>query len=566
MPSEPSVDDILYRFATAIALLNLLGTSISVAIRLCAKQLDARSYRGTQVMTSAGGVNFLIVAFAASALYAIKAVVAQIYHDVRFLVAQVRYFAVYALLNLPTAMLYVLYERRLAAFFSISGKQSIATVYSSVLAVLIAFYVAITVLLTYEHVAYAEIDSTGGYRSAPPDAWYHRVINYAADMCIGATILVGTTHALLDSVVSRRTVAPASPYTHPAAESRSVVAPIYRILLGSDCAKFLVVAAIEAYKLANSSDQTGALGALPAGNGGLQHTVDAVKIAVMTLSLFAPVEVARQAAKKSLEVGRGGLQAWHGWEVAVTGLENQATGGRGRRFWSSAEVRMVAAGLAGWLEEVEKEKAVITPASAAAANPPSPHRPLSGTSTTRHNQFFIKQRYLQPSAFLIASQRSSPPCLSASHSHGPAHAPFPGEWGSAGGFSAHFATVPPSALSAQRGLAEAIARGGSLRPPWATIGSLAQAPTFALDSRTEPEQPEPPARTPDPSEISQQQERRGRRRRRTNFERVAVALEVMVETLVRELEGLGKAAEAVAALGCEDVRRGTERLRDAGGG
>ncbi|KAI9351833.1 hypothetical protein DFJ73DRAFT_831094 [Zopfochytrium polystomum] len=308
MPGGPTIDNVLYGVSTALALLNFVGTTWKVASRLITKDGDGGNKK------EGGNYLFLIVAFLSSVFYAISAIIAQIYHEVRFLVPQVRYFAVYLMLNLPTAMLYLLYERRLSLLFSFVGKTT-ARIYSIVLLTLIAFYLAITVWVSYEHILYAVNDSEGGYHAEPPNGEYHLVINYSADMCIGSVILIGTAHALIGTVRDQF--------------SSSNSAAIYRIILGSDCVKYLVIAAIEAYKTTCASDPNGVLGTIPEGNGGLQHTIDAIKIGLMTFNLFAPVAVARTVASKISSKSTGG--------GASSGLKSSMFGGKASTAPAAAE-------------------------------------------------------------------------------------------------------------------------------------------------------------------------------------------------------------------------------------
>ncbi|KAJ1564357.1 hypothetical protein HK405_015100 [Cladochytrium tenue] len=259
------------------------------------------------------GLGFLVTAFVASVLYAGKAAAALEYSLVAWLNPQLRYVCVYGLLNAAQWLLFVLYERRLALLFRSRGRRLAAEAYCWTLRVLLLAYAGATVAVTYVFVAASSSNAAGGYTSNPSQGWYLRVLNYSLDMSIGCVVLAGTFHALVGMVGEHRraireaeaaasTVAaadissPASagpgsselrtPRAHPAAS-------LGELILRSDCVKFLVVAAIEAYKLANSSNASYSVGALQRGNTGLQHLIDTIKVVAMTASLFAPVALSR---------------------------------------------------------------------------------------------------------------------------------------------------------------------------------------------------------------------------------------------------------------------------------
>ncbi|KAI9330477.1 hypothetical protein DFJ73DRAFT_858646 [Zopfochytrium polystomum] len=120
----------------------------------------------------------------------------------------------------------------------------------------------------------------GGYGSSPPQAWYLKLILYVADVSIDTVILCGTFVALLEILQAQTAIG-----------SRGK--PIFQAILGSDCFRFLIIAAIEAYKLANTTDPTALLGTLPTGNTGFQHVIDNLKVILMTANLFAPAAVAK---------------------------------------------------------------------------------------------------------------------------------------------------------------------------------------------------------------------------------------------------------------------------------
>ncbi|KAJ1557319.1 hypothetical protein HK405_000265 [Cladochytrium tenue] len=287
--------------AVTLASLLILGTAWRLFAKLHQQLSESSSGAGLSrrrsriaavasslAASSAGGgsLGFLLLAFIACLFYLVKVSVALLYALVLWLDPRPRYFAVYFMFNLSTLLLYFLYERRLALLFG-HDRRTAATVYSWILRVLMFGYLGVTLVMSYFFVAYAGNTATGGYSSNPPFGYRLRMANYAIDMAIGATILAGTAHALVGIVAQQR---------HLAGATSSTAASLFKIILGSDCLKFSLIAAIEAYKLANSSDPTSKLGALPGGNTGFQHLIDTVRIVLLVVNLFAPVAIARTVA------------------------------------------------------------------------------------------------------------------------------------------------------------------------------------------------------------------------------------------------------------------------------
>ncbi|KAI9332734.1 hypothetical protein DFJ73DRAFT_855426 [Zopfochytrium polystomum] len=235
---------------------------------------------------SGGGLGFISIALIASICQEFKAIVALAYTLQLWLEPKLRYFSVYFMLLFPTLLLYFLYERRLALLFA-HNKRVAAAVYGWTLRLLLVFYLFMTVVVTYYFTTYAVNTATGGYSSAPPNGWYLRVILYSVDMAIGAVILSGTFHALLGMIQDQKALG-------------ANATPLFQVILGSDCLKFVLIAAIEAYKLATTSDPNGNLGRLQQGNTGFQHVIDTLKLVLMTANLFAPTAIAKVAAAKSM--------------------------------------------------------------------------------------------------------------------------------------------------------------------------------------------------------------------------------------------------------------------------
>ncbi|KAJ1559180.1 Calcium-transporting ATPase 10, plasma membrane-type [Cladochytrium tenue] len=224
-------------------------------------------------LTNASGLGFLIVAFIANLIYLGKTLTALVYSNGDWLLPWPRYLGVYLFLNLPTVMLYFLYERRLSLLFSTKSKK-IANFYTRALWLFMLAYSGVTIAIVVLRCEYAVNTSSGGYASGAPYGENLNMINYIIDMIIGVLILSGTTHALIEDV-------------RQSSGARIETLRIYRAILGSDCLRYTIVAAIEAYKLATSVNSS--IGPPNA----VQHIIDTVKIAIMTFNLFAPVAIAK---------------------------------------------------------------------------------------------------------------------------------------------------------------------------------------------------------------------------------------------------------------------------------
>ncbi|KAJ1548179.1 hypothetical protein HK405_004053 [Cladochytrium tenue] len=285
----------MYSAAVALASLLVLGTGWRLVSKIrgapaagggMSVGLDLRRMFAGLTSCDSGGLGFVVIAFLASLCYEVKVVIALVYGSVLWLNPQARYSVIYSMFNLSTIMLYFLYERRLSLLFQ--NNRIASVVYSWTLRVLLLGYLAVTFCMCYFFSSYAANNATGGYVSAPPTGYLIRVANYTFDVAIDVIILAGTFHAMLGLVTDQR-----------CSSDRSRPVPLYKIVLGSDCTKFIGVAAIEAYKLANTTDPTGALGASPIGNTGFQHLIDTLKTILLVTNLFASVVVGRAVTKVS---------------------------------------------------------------------------------------------------------------------------------------------------------------------------------------------------------------------------------------------------------------------------
>ncbi|KAJ1563611.1 hypothetical protein HK405_001417, partial [Cladochytrium tenue] len=259
MSTTPTIDLALYSICVGISTIVVCGTGW----RLFAKIQEGGTV-SLATLTSAGGLGFLVVAFAANVLYLGKTIVPMVYTNVNWLVPWPRFCLIYFLLNTSTVMLYFLYERRISLLFARKNRV-VAGFYAWSLWFFMLAYYAVTVAIIVLRSQYAVNTASGGYASNPPNGDNLNVINYAIDMAIGFLILSGTTHALIFMI---------SDSTSAAGQSML----IYRTILGSDCLKYAIIAGIEAYKLATYAN----ISIAPAAS--IQHTIDAFKIAIMTFN------------------------------------------------------------------------------------------------------------------------------------------------------------------------------------------------------------------------------------------------------------------------------------------
>ncbi|KAJ1559619.1 hypothetical protein HK405_009938, partial [Cladochytrium tenue] len=192
-----------------------------------------------------------------------KSAIILIYGVVSGLNAPVRYVTIYIGINGPFALLYAVYTRRLEAFFT-SGART----FRVLMIVLIAMYLAVTTAAAILFPMHALNTESGGYTSVGAAEYELKVTMYTLDMAVGFAIFVGTLASL------GRTIA---------ASGGIGGVMVYKAILYSDCLRFLVVIAIEAYKTATSTDVTANTGVLPSGNLGFQHLIDTIKFTVMMI-------------------------------------------------------------------------------------------------------------------------------------------------------------------------------------------------------------------------------------------------------------------------------------------
>ncbi|KAJ1556894.1 hypothetical protein HK405_001482, partial [Cladochytrium tenue] len=231
MSTTPTIDLALYSTCVGISTTVVCGTGW----RLFTKIREGTGTISIATLTSASGLGFLVVAFIANLLFLAKTIAPMVYTNVNWLVPWPRYLLVYFFLNAATILLYFLYERRVSLLFARKNKV-VARFYSWSLWFFMVAYCAVTVAVVVLRCQYAVNTASGGYASNPPNGDNLNVINYAIDMVIGFLILSGTTHALIDMV-------------RESSSAGGQSLRIYRTILGSDCFKYAIVAAIEAFKL-----------------------------------------------------------------------------------------------------------------------------------------------------------------------------------------------------------------------------------------------------------------------------------------------------------------------------
>ncbi|KAJ1560842.1 hypothetical protein HK405_005782 [Cladochytrium tenue] len=270
--STATIDLGIYSLCVGISSIVALGTGA----RLAYKIKEGGEGISLSTLTTSSGLGFLTIAFFANLLYVAKTAVILLYFNTLWLPPAPRYFAAYFLLNSATVLLYFLYERRISLLFA-NRNVTASRFYAFSLWFFMLAYVAITIAVTVLRMQYAVNNSTGGYGSSPAAGNNLNVLNYAVDMAIGILILSGTTHTLIDMVQSGG---------HLGGQSLR----IYRTILGSDCLKYAVVAAIEAYKLATAANTS-----VATPPSSFQHLIDTIKIAILTINLFAPVAIAKVA-------------------------------------------------------------------------------------------------------------------------------------------------------------------------------------------------------------------------------------------------------------------------------
>ncbi|KAI8804350.1 hypothetical protein BJ742DRAFT_905437 [Cladochytrium replicatum] len=236
----------------------LLTLTMSLALAM----LLASTYRLVYVQT-----RFNIVCFASSTLLALRTIIAVVYYKIMWLNAPARYAILFFGLNTSEALLYYLYERRLAVFFQRGGAAFQWTMYT-----LIGIYELTTLGQMYVFGSRASNTASGGYTVSGVETSYIKMAVYIEDAVIGVVILIGTLVSL-GRIISENKRAG----IYGSLE-------IYRAIVTSDALMFLFAI--------TSFDPTGQSGALPQGNFGFQHLLDTLKNVLMTVNLILPSKIA----------------------------------------------------------------------------------------------------------------------------------------------------------------------------------------------------------------------------------------------------------------------------------
>ncbi|KAI8804678.1 hypothetical protein BJ742DRAFT_441519 [Cladochytrium replicatum] len=222
-----------------------------------------------------GRTRFNIVLVASSALLALRTIIAVVYYKIMFLNAPARYALLFFGLNTSEALLYYLYERRLAVFFKRGG-----VIFQCIMYFLIATYETTTLAQMILFGMNANNTITGGYTVSGAPTIGVKMAIYIEDAIIGIVILIGTFISLGRIIKENMSAGIESSLE------------IYKTIVTSDALMFLLVFAIALYKAATAVDPTGATGALPSGNFGFQHLLDTVKNILMTINLILPSKMA----------------------------------------------------------------------------------------------------------------------------------------------------------------------------------------------------------------------------------------------------------------------------------
>ncbi|KAI8800930.1 hypothetical protein BJ742DRAFT_874275 [Cladochytrium replicatum] len=223
--------------------------------------------------------HFNLVLFISSLLLTLRTIIGVVYYKIMWLNAPARYTILYFGLNISRALLYYLYERRLAVFFRQKAAALKWTMY-----VMIAIYIVTTVVEMVVFGIGASNTNSGGYMVDGESLSGVKMAVYIEDTFLSVVVLIGTLVSLGRIIAE-----------NPDGETTSL-----EIYVASDAFMFFFAFAISLYKTGTAIDPTGQSGALPEGNLGFQHLLDTIKNLFMAVNLILPSQVT--AARSSVAV------------------------------------------------------------------------------------------------------------------------------------------------------------------------------------------------------------------------------------------------------------------------
>ncbi|KAJ3114272.1 hypothetical protein HK100_001717 [Physocladia obscura] len=207
----------------------------------------------------------------------IKEIATQMYYNINWMNTQMRFFIVYFFLTAPCGILYYIYETRLYILLPPKHRNSFRyTMYT--------FLVCFGILAVIQIALYmipATFSPSGGYSSAMNGQLQEKIVLLTFEMLISLEIMIATIVSTVAGISQSKTLGQSG--------------TIYLAILMSDAGMFIIVFAVNIYKLGVSVP--GVVGWTPASPyaTGVAHIVDVIKVTLMIINLVIPAQVVKYA-------------------------------------------------------------------------------------------------------------------------------------------------------------------------------------------------------------------------------------------------------------------------------